>query len=75
MHSDGLHVLISMTTAVIGLAILAVIFSTKANTPNVLNAFGSAFSTILNTALSPITGYSSGTSTGIVGQTPITTSV
>jgi len=52
----------SMLMAVIGVAIIAVIFSTQANTSNVLTSFGTAFSGILGTALSPITGQTSSTS-------------
>jgi len=73
MHSDALHALISILVAVMGVAMLAVILSKQANTPSVLTSFGTSFSQILGTALSPITGGgASGTSTGLVGLTPLT---
>ncbi len=46
-------------TAIIGVAILAVIVSKNSNTTGVLSAGSQAFSGALGTALSPITGASS----------------
>ena len=42
--------------AIVGVATLAVIVSKNSNTSGVLSAGGSAFSSALGTALSPITG-------------------
>lgn len=42
--------------AIIGVAILSVILSKQSNTSQVLQSFGSMFSGILGTAVSPITG-------------------
>ena len=52
--------------AMIGLATIAVIFSTKANTQSVIQAGGAGFSKLLRAALSPITGTLSSVS-GITG--------
>lgn len=49
--------------AVVGVAILAVLVSQKSNTAGVLSAFGTAFSGILGTAVSPVTGATGGLNT------------
>lgn len=54
--------------AVIGVAILAVLVSRNANTSGVLQAGGNAFSSILGTAISPVTGNNPTTSLGNFGQ-------
>lgn len=51
---------LSLATAIIGVAIFAVIVSKKSNTVAVVQSFASAFNSILQTALSPITGGSNG---------------
>lgn len=52
---------------VIGVAILAVIVSQRANTSNVLTAGGNAFASILNAATGPVSGSGFGTSLGPTG--------
>lgn len=53
--SDSLTTsIVTVLLALIGVAIVAVIISGKAHTPDVLAAGGTAFSGILGTALSPI---------------------
>lgn len=47
--------IVSILTAVIGVAFLATIVSKNANTAGVISAGSSGFSQILNTALSPVT--------------------
>lgn len=54
--------IVTVLMAIIGVAIVAVLVSPKANTGQVLTAGGSAFSGVLGTALSPVTGSSSGLS-------------
>jgi len=49
---------IAVLTAIIGVAIISVLVSKSANTAGVLQAGGSAFSNILSTAVSPVTGGS-----------------
>ena len=46
--------IVTILTAVIGVAIIATLVSKKSNTAGVLTAGGNAFSNILNSALSPI---------------------
>lgn len=46
----------SILTAIVGVAIIAVLVSKNANTSGVISAGGSAFSQDLSTALSPVTG-------------------
>jgi hypothetical protein len=52
--------IVTVLTAIVGVAIIAVLVSKNANTSQVLQAGGSAFSGALGTALSPVTGSSSG---------------
>jgi uncharacterized membrane protein YbjE (DUF340 family) len=47
---------VTVLTAIIGVAIIAVLVSKNANTAGVLSAGGGAFSGALGTALSPVTG-------------------
>ena len=48
----------SIIMAVIGVAIIAVLVSSKAQTGSVLQAGGTAISSVLGSALSPVTGSS-----------------
>lgn len=48
--------LVTIATAITGVAIIAVIVSRNAQTPEVLRAAGSAFSSSLAVAVSPVTG-------------------
>jgi hypothetical protein len=47
---------VSIATAIIGVAILAVIVSKNAQTGNVITAAGNALSTDIGAAVSPVTG-------------------
>lgn len=55
---------VTIATAIIGVAILAVLVSRRANTANVITAAGSAFSTALGVAVSPVTGFTGGAGPG-----------
>lgn len=57
---------VTVLTAIVGVAIIAVLVSKQANTSGVITAGGNAFSTALGTAVSPITG-GSGFAGGSVG--------
>lgn len=48
--------LVTIMTAIIGVAILSVIVSKNAQTPQVLQAFGQSFSNLLSAATGPVTG-------------------
>lgn len=48
--------IVTVTTAIIGVAIIAVLVSKNAQTSQVIGAGGSAFSQALGTAISPVTG-------------------
>lgn len=54
--SDFVGPIVTVLTAIIGVAILAVIVSRQSNTAGVIKASSQGFSSALNTALSPITG-------------------
>lgn len=60
---------VAIVTAVIGIAILAVLVSKQADTANVLGAAGSALSGIIKTAVSPVTG-GGGITSGLIGGSP-----
>lgn len=49
---------VTIATAIVGLAIVAVLVSKRAQTPAVIQASGSAFSNALAVAESPVTGAS-----------------
>ena len=66
---DGM---ITIATALIGVAILAVIVSRSANTSGVLQAAGGALATDLQAAVSPVTGgMGGGLNAGFTGGAPI----
>jgi hypothetical protein len=48
--------LIAIVTGAIGLAIVAVLVSQRAQTPSVLSAAGDALSSVIGAAVSPVTG-------------------
>lgn len=48
--------IVTIATAIVGLGIVAVLVSKKAQTPAVIQAGGSAFSNALGVAESPVTG-------------------
>jgi hypothetical protein len=50
--------IVAILTAIIGVAILAVIVSKNSNTTNVIGAAAQGFSEALSTAISPISGNS-----------------
>lgn len=50
------EMLVTIGTAIVGLAIVSVLVSKKAQTPQVIQASGSAFSNALAVAESPVTG-------------------
>lgn len=48
--------IVTILVGLIGVAIVSVIFSKNAQTPAVIGAAGNAFTSILGTAVSPVTG-------------------
>jgi len=50
--------LVTVATAIVGVAIIAVLVSQKANTSQVIGAGGTAFTNALEAAVSPVTGTS-----------------
>jgi PRD1 phage membrane DNA delivery len=58
MSESILRDLVSVLTAIVGVAIIAVILSKQSNTQNVLSSFGTAISTDIKTAVSPLTSSS-----------------
>jgi PRD1 phage membrane DNA delivery len=52
------EMLTTIATAIIGLAVVSVLVSKKAQTPAVIQAAGSAFGNTLGVAESPVTGAS-----------------
>lgn len=68
MNDQLLTSMVTVGTAIIGVAILAVLVSKNSNTTGVLTSAGSAFSGALGTALSPVTGGSGLNSLGSLGS-------
>lgn len=65
--------LVSIATAIVGVAIIAVLVSKNANTAGVLSAAGNAFGYDLGVAVSPVTGggfgsYGSGNQINLNGS-------
>ena len=52
--------IVTVLTAIIGVAILAVLVSRNSNTTGVIDAGGKAFASALGVAVSPITGFTGG---------------
>lgn len=62
---DGtIKAVVTIATAIVGVAILAVLVSKNANTAGVIGAGGSAFAKAIGAAVSPVTGGGSGFSSG-----------
>lgn len=60
--------LVSIATAIVGVAILAVLVSKNSATSQVIGSAGDAFSKSLGVAVSPITGGKFNFSTGTTGS-------
>lgn len=58
--SNGVTALVSILTAIVGVAIVAVIVGQNSQTGSVIQSFGQAFSSILQVAVSPVTGGNQG---------------
>lgn len=59
-----LEPVVTIATAIVGVAILAILISKKSNTAGVLQAAASGFSNALGTAISPVTGSNIGFNVG-----------
>lgn len=72
---DFFEPIVTIATAIVGVAILAVLVSSKSNTSGVLAAAGSSFANALSAATGPVTGATAapvnniGGSSGIFGNT------
>lgn len=54
----GTEAIVTIATAIVGVALLATLVSQKSNTTGVVQAFGSAFTNALGVAEAPVTGAS-----------------
>jgi hypothetical protein len=52
----GTEAVVTIATAIVGVALLAILVSQKSNTTGVVQAFGSAFTNALGVAEAPVTG-------------------
>ena len=70
MSSEIISGIVTVLAAIVGVAIIAVLVSKSAQTPQVLTAGGQAFAQALGAAVSPVTGgnlgFTGGTSLGPV---------
>lgn len=60
MNDKGIMLITTIVSAIIGLAIVSVLVSGQAQTGTVLTSAGTAFSSLITAAVSPVTGGSSG---------------
>jgi hypothetical protein len=67
--SEGIQAISGILAAIIGLAIVAVIVSNNANTSNVINAGGTAFSGLITAAVSPVSGAGASANSILSGTT------
>lgn len=58
MNGNFLGSLVTVLTAVLGVAIVAVLVSKNAQTPEVIKEFSTGFSSILGAATAPVSGSS-----------------
>lgn len=65
--NNATEALVTILSAVVGVTVLAVLVSRRANTAGVLSAGGNAFSQILGVAVSPVTGSAFATPTSSLG--------
>lgn len=56
MTDNIIAAVVTILTAIVGIAVLAVLVSGKAKTSDVINAAGGAFSQSIGAAVSPVTG-------------------
>ena len=56
MNDEIVRGIVTIATAIIGVAILSVIVSRNANTQGVISAAGTSFAQALGAAVSPVTG-------------------
>ncbi len=67
MTGDAVRAIFALASAIIGLAVLAVVLSTRSNTAGVIGAAGNALSAVIGAATSPISGATVQTSTNTGG--------
>jgi PRD1 phage membrane DNA delivery len=65
---DAMRVILGLASAVIGLAVLSVILSTRSNTSSVIGAAGNALSSVIGAATSPVSGATVATSIPNIGN-------
>lgn len=65
--NDITQAIVTILTAIVGVAILAVLVSRNANTSQVIGATGSAFAGALGAATAPVTGASTSGGAGSYG--------
>jgi hypothetical protein len=72
MHfmSDAGATIVAVLAALVGLAIVAVIVSKNAQTPQVIQAGGSALASVIGAAVAPVSNNNFGTAGNVGGVTP-----
>lgn len=72
MNDQLITSVVTVATAIVGVAIIAVLVSKQANTSQVIGAAGNAFSSSLAAAVSPVTGgsFGGGNFAGGIGTIP-----
>lgn len=62
--NQAVEAIVTVATAIVGIAIIAVLVSQRANTSNVIKSAGGAFSSAISAATAPVTGGSGYNFTG-----------
>ena len=70
MGKEAIEGLITVATAIVGVAIIATLVSRNANTAGVLTAGGAALGNAITAATGPVTGQSGISSIGWTGGAP-----
>ena len=68
MSDQLISSLVTVATAIIGVAIIAVLVSRNAQTSNVITSAGAAFANDLSAAVAPVTGAQAQINTGFTGM-------
>jgi hypothetical protein len=68
--NDTMEKITTIAVAIVGVAMLAVLVSKRADTSSVIKSAGQAFSGALSVAVSPVTGSGQGGIGGVGFQTP-----
>jgi hypothetical protein len=65
---EAFEPIVTISLAIVGLAIVAVLVSRNANTAGVIRSYGQTFAGMIGAATAPVTGASGVSSTSVLGM-------